>query len=254
MEDTTELAEYQRLVLSVRDYAIFMLDPTGHVLSWNSGAQYLKGYRPEEIIGRHFSTFYTAADRERDHPAHELEVAVAEGRYQEEGWRVRKDGTQFWANITSPRVRDDHRAWPGSPRSPATSPSARRPRRRSSAVEQLRGANEELDRFASVAAHDMTTRCAPCRASPRSWSSRPAARAGPQFARHILDSGLRLSRMLQGLLAYARSGAPPATASRLISPWRWRQVECEAWPRRSPSAGRRSRPTSRLTPWIVAVA
>ena len=87
----------------MRDYAIFMLDPAGHILSWNAGAEHLKGYDPEEIIGRHFSIFYTAEDRARDHPAHELDVAVREGRYEEEGWRVRKDGTRFWAQ------RDDHR-------------------------------------------------------------------------------------------------------------------------------------------------
>ena len=102
-----QLAEYRRLVTSVRDYAIFMLDPAGHILSWNPGARHLKGYDPEEIIGRHFSVFYTDEDRARDHPAYELEVAVREGRYEEEGWRVRKDGTRFWAQVTITAVRDD---------------------------------------------------------------------------------------------------------------------------------------------------
>jgi len=99
--------EFRRLVSSVRDYAIFMLDPAGHILSWNIGAQHLKGYEPEEISSRHFSVFYTAEDRARDHPAHELEIAGREGRYEEEGWRIRKDGSRFWASVTITAIRDE---------------------------------------------------------------------------------------------------------------------------------------------------
>src|SRR4051794_16143360 len=106
-EHDRELEEFRRLVASVSDYAIFMLDPGGHVRTWNAGARRLKGYAPEEIIGRHFSTFYTQEDRARDHPAHELDITLREGRYQEEGWRVRKDGTTFWASVTITAVRDD---------------------------------------------------------------------------------------------------------------------------------------------------
>ena len=85
------------LVESVRDYAIFMLDPGGHIMSWNAGAQRFKGYRPEEIIGRHFSVFYPIEDQHK--PAAELEIAQREGSVEDEGWRVRKDGTRFWANV-----------------------------------------------------------------------------------------------------------------------------------------------------------
>ena len=90
---------YRLLVASVRDYAIFALDSTGHIVSWNEGAQRLKGYAPHEIIGRHFSTFYPQADVDAGKPAWELEIATREGKYEEEGWRVRKDGTLFWANV-----------------------------------------------------------------------------------------------------------------------------------------------------------
>jgi PAS domain S-box-containing protein len=90
---------HRLLVESVRDYAIFALDPTGHILSWNAGAESIKGYTAEEIIGRHFSTFYPAEDIAAGKPAWELEVAVREGRFEEEGWRIRKDGSQFWANV-----------------------------------------------------------------------------------------------------------------------------------------------------------
>ena len=91
--------EFRLLVESVKDYAIFMLDPTGRIVSWNLGAERAKGYRAHEIIGKHFSTFYTPEAIARRHPERELEIAAAEGRFEEEGWRLRKDGSQFWANV-----------------------------------------------------------------------------------------------------------------------------------------------------------
>jgi osomolarity two-component system sensor histidine kinase TcsA len=100
---THELTEkeeiFRLLVSSVKDYAIFMLDPKGHVLTWNEGAQRIKGYDASEIIGKHFSEFYTQEAKDRQHPQYELERATIEGRYEEEGWRVRKDGTTFWASV-----------------------------------------------------------------------------------------------------------------------------------------------------------
>lgn len=93
------------LVESVRDYAIFALDSTGHVLSWNAGAQRFKGYTADEIIGQHFSVFYPVEDRYKT--AKELEIAEREGRFEEEGWRVRKDGTRFWASVVITALRDE---------------------------------------------------------------------------------------------------------------------------------------------------
>lgn len=90
---------FRILVEGVRDYAIFMLDTEGRITTWNLGAERMKGYRAEEIIGRHFSVFYPEEARLVGHPDHELELAVRDGRYEEEGWRVRKDGTTFWANV-----------------------------------------------------------------------------------------------------------------------------------------------------------
>jgi len=90
---------FRLMVESVQDYAIFMLDAGGHIATWNLGAQRMKGYRADEIIGRHFRTFYTEDAKASRHPEHELEIAVREGRYEEEGWRVRKDGSMFWANV-----------------------------------------------------------------------------------------------------------------------------------------------------------
>jgi len=97
---------FRLMVECVKDYAIFMLDPEGRIVSWNAGAERLKGYRAEEIIGSHFSRFYPEEDLKTGKPARELEVAIAEGRYEEEGWRVRKDGSLFWASVTITAVHD----------------------------------------------------------------------------------------------------------------------------------------------------
>ncbi len=104
-----DFESYRLLVDSVKDYAIFMLDPTGHVLTWNAGAQRIKGYAPEEIIGQHFSRFYTAEDKAKSTPEHELAMAAKEGQWEDEGWRVRKDGSLFWANVVITRLMKEGR-------------------------------------------------------------------------------------------------------------------------------------------------
>jgi PAS domain S-box-containing protein len=97
---------FRLLVESVRDYAIFMLDPGGHVLTWNAGAERFKGYKANEIIGQHFSRFYPPEALARGLPEHELQVAGATGTFEDEGWRVRKDGSLFWANVVITAVRN----------------------------------------------------------------------------------------------------------------------------------------------------
>ncbi len=99
--------QFRLLVQGVSDYAIYMLDPEGHVASWNSGAERIKGYTSEEIIGRHFSTFYTDEDRLNGLPARALATASRDGRFEREGWRVRKDGSRFWAHIVIDAIKDD---------------------------------------------------------------------------------------------------------------------------------------------------
>ena len=115
--------EFALLVQGVTDYAIYLLDAGGHVATWNPGARRIKGYEQAEIVGEHFSRFYTEEDRAAGEPARALETAARDGRFEKEGWRVRKDGTRFWANVVIDPIRGDDGQIAGSPRSRATSPS-----------------------------------------------------------------------------------------------------------------------------------
>ncbi len=101
-----EAGRYKRLVEAVTDYAIYMLDPNGVVTSWNAGAERFKGYTPQEIIGQHFSRFYTEEDRKSGLPARALATSAREGKFEAEGWRIRRDGTRFWAHVVIDPIRD----------------------------------------------------------------------------------------------------------------------------------------------------
>ncbi len=93
---------------AVVDYAIYMLDPRGIVTSWNAGGERIKGYQTSEIVGQHFRRFFTEEDRTAGLPERALETAAREGKYEAEGWRVRKDGTRFWASVVLDAIRDKH--------------------------------------------------------------------------------------------------------------------------------------------------
>src|SRR3954469_17591437 len=105
LESQSDDGRYRLLIEAVTDYAIYMLDPSGIVSSWNPGAQRFKGYAPSEIIGQHFSRFYTAEDQKRGIPALALATALREGTFESEGWRVRKDGSRFWALVVIDPIR-----------------------------------------------------------------------------------------------------------------------------------------------------
>jgi len=108
IEDALQRSEerFRLLVEGVKDYAIFMLDPEGRVASWNAGAQHIKGYKAEEIVGQHFSRFYLEDDIRRRKPEEELRVAASEGKLEDEGWRLRKDGSRFWADVVITAIRN----------------------------------------------------------------------------------------------------------------------------------------------------
>jgi PAS domain S-box-containing protein len=152
------------MIASVQDYAIFMLDAGGRVTSWNPGAERMKGYRAEEIVGSHFSRFYPREDVKAGKPAHELQIAIADGRYEEEGWRVRKDGTRFWASVVISRVRNDSGELIGFTKVTRDMTERRRAEEaeRAASVERMRTAAAEAavrqrDVFLSVAAHELRT-------------------------------------------------------------------------------------------------
>ena len=147
---------FRLLVSTVRDYAIYMLDPTGRVLSWNRGAQQIKGYTAEEIVGRHFSCFYPPDAVAAGMPARALATAAEAGRFEEENWRVRKDGSRFWADVVITAVRDEQGKLFGFAK--VTRDLSERKRtdellRRHAA--QLEAANAELDAFAYSVSHDL---------------------------------------------------------------------------------------------------
>jgi len=99
--------QLRSMIESVRDYAIYLLDKDGHVASWNSGAERIKGYNADEIVGSHYSRFFTDEDRSRNKPAELLRLAATRGRVELEGWRLRKDGSVFWANVVLTAIRDN---------------------------------------------------------------------------------------------------------------------------------------------------
>ena len=131
-------ARYNLLLNSVKDYAIYMLDPQGYIQTWNSGAEKLKGYSKAEILHKHFSIFYPKEALQRNHPAYELEVASKEGTFQEEGWRLRKDGTRFWANVVLSAMYNDKNKLVGF------SKVTRDLTERKNLEDKLRKTNEEL--------------------------------------------------------------------------------------------------------------
>src|SRR5687768_7128649 len=104
---TTTGSDLRILLDGLPDYAIIMLDTEGNIVSWNAGAERIKGYSPAEIIGKHMSRFYDREDVASGKPENELRVAAEVGRYEEEGWRLRKDGTRFWANVIITALRDE---------------------------------------------------------------------------------------------------------------------------------------------------
>jgi PAS domain S-box-containing protein len=163
---------FRLLVEAVEDYAIFMLDPTGRVVSWNPGAQRSQGYAAEEIIGQHFRIFYPPDVAARKHPENELEIALEKGHYEEEGWRLRKDGTRFWANVLITAVFNDAGEHVGFAKVTRDTTQRRRlQQERERALEALAQANSELEslntrleeaareqsQFLAVTAHELRT-------------------------------------------------------------------------------------------------
>jgi len=164
------LNDYGAVLNSIKDYGIFMLDADGCIQSWNPGAQRISGYTSEDIIGQHFSIFYTQEDKDDGKPARELRIAAAEGKYEEEGWRVRKDGTLFWSNVIISPIFDKDQVLLGYSKVTRDLTERRNAEERlnrsnaelrqrtvelSTANSQLASANKGLEEFASIVSHDL---------------------------------------------------------------------------------------------------
>jgi PAS domain S-box-containing protein len=208
---------FRLLVDAVNDYAIFMLDTHGYVVSWNAGAQRLKGYRADEIIGRHFSMFYPPDKVAERHPEHELELALRDGRYEEEGWRVRKDGSQFWANVLISAVHDSNGRHVGFAK------VTRDVTERRSLLSRLASAADEQAQYLAVTAHELRTPISVISGTTELLRERWAqldederdellASMGQNAARmrRLLDDLLTAARLEAGAVELQRDNAPLA--------------------------------------------
>ncbi|HEX5861861.1 MAG TPA: PAS domain S-box protein [Nocardioides sp.] len=200
---------FRLLVDAVQDYAIFMLDPFGHVASWNAGAQRTKGYAAEEIIGQHFRVFYPEEKQRERHPEHELEWAKRDGRYEEEGWRIRKDGSQFWAHVTITAVRDEEGELIGFAK------VTRDFTERQQILSMLESANERLQRsaddlasFLAVTAHELRSPVGVI-ASSAALFARHHDELTPEERIELSDglhrNAIQLRRLLDDLLTASRA-------------------------------------------------
>ncbi|HEY1905733.1 MAG TPA: PAS domain-containing sensor histidine kinase [Myxococcaceae bacterium] len=153
----TSEERFRELVSSVKDYAIFMLDPSGRIESWNAGAERTKGYTADEIIGEHMSRFYTPEDLARGLPGTLLAQAQRDGRVESEGWRLRKDGTRFWADVVITAVVDDHGRLTGFAKVTRDLTDRLRAQEEQLRLAQAEEAVRLRDEFLSIAAHELRT-------------------------------------------------------------------------------------------------
>jgi PAS domain S-box-containing protein len=199
---------FRLLMEGVKDYAIFMLDPEGRIVSWNSGAELIKGYRTEEVLGRHFSLFYPAEALARGWPEHELRMARAEGRFEDEGWRVRKDGSLFWANVVITPLYGDGKRLRGYAKITRDLTERRR-------IEMLEEADLRRNEFLAMLSHELRNPLAPIRNALSVMRMSGVNESALSWARTVLDRQVaHLSRLVDDLLDVSRIAIGKITLQR----------------------------------------
>lgn len=202
---------FRMLVSGVRDYAIFMLSPDGNVLTWNEGAERIMGYRSEEIVGKHFSLFYSREAQKRKHPDRELGLARITGRYEEEGWRIRKDGTLLWANVVITAIYDNFELIGFAKITRDLTQRLLADQEREASARMLDQTNEELkqalevkSRFLSTISHEVRTPMAGIIGMTEVLALEDLGDDNNVVVQNIFESSKRLLRLLNNLLEAAR--------------------------------------------------
>jgi PAS domain S-box-containing protein len=189
---------FRLLVEGVTDYAIFMLDPEGNVATWNAGAERIKGYRAEDIIGHHFSQFYPQEAIDRGFPQYELKMARAEGRFEDEGWRLRKDGSRFWANVIITPVYDQTGRLHGYAKVTRDMTAQKR-------IIDLELAGRRMKEFLAMLSHELRNPLAPIRNAVYLMQLMKVEDPELQWARDVIDRQVsHLSRLVDDLLEVSR--------------------------------------------------